>query len=90
MREMQEMSYANSEEGGLCEDVSRGKRLIVLLGTVVIGGILAAGTLSDAMCGITHKGPNAAACMKACVNNVPSMLSWLVTRFMSYRGRKMN
>lgn len=60
--------------------MSSGKRMRVFLGTAVIGGILAVGTLvaqtetlegtlSDASCGMKHKGANAAACMKGCINN---------------------
>ena len=57
-----------------------GKRLTAFLGTAVIGGILGVGTLiaqtqtmegtlTDAMCGMTHKGANAAGCLRGCVNN---------------------
>jgi hypothetical protein len=54
-----------------------GKRMRLLVGTVLMGGSLAVatfaadttleGTVTDAMCGATHKGANAAACMKGCV-----------------------
>ena len=58
--------------------MSSTKRLMGILGTVLVGGILAAGTLlaqtktlegtlTDAGCGATHKGANAVACMKACI-----------------------
>ena len=60
--------------------MSTSKQLMSFLGALLIGGVLAAGTLfaqnqtlegtvSDAMCGAKHMGANAAACMKGCVGN---------------------
>ena len=55
------------------------KRLMAFLGALLIGGVLAAGTLfaqnqtlegtvTDIMCGAKHMGANAATCMKGCVS----------------------
>ena len=59
--------------------MSNGKGMMVFLGTALLGGVLAVstlaaqtktleGTVTDAACGMQHKGANAAACLKGCIS----------------------
>jgi hypothetical protein len=54
------------------------KKLVAVFTAMLVGGILTAGalfaqeqtlqgTVTDAMCGMQHRGANAAACLKGCV-----------------------